>query len=119
MDKSTQCYNFQRNGCQRIQGSKIKCQDCDKQAYKKLEKQQIISHLKGEAEDATDVIGVYPLLEDETCRFIVFDFDNHEKDGEKRDFANMDDVWNKENMCFKWYRTNAKNRFEMNLVELW
>lgn len=33
----------------------------------------------GSLEDATDVIGIYPLLEDDTCRFIVFDFDNHEK----------------------------------------
>ena len=92
----TQCYNFWRNGCPRMSGSKIKCQDCEKQAYKKLERKQIIAHLKGEAEDATDVIGVYPLLEDETCRFIVFDFDNHEKDAEKSDFANTDNVWTEE-----------------------
>lgn len=92
----TQCYNFWRNGCPRMSGSKIKCQDCEKQAYKKLERKQIIAHLKGEAEDATDVIGVYPLLENETCRFIVFDFDNHEKDAEKSDFANTDNVWKEE-----------------------
>ncbi len=89
----TQCYNFWKSGCPRISGSKIKCQDCARQAYKKLEKQQIMAHLKGDAEDATDVIGVYPLLEDGTCRFIVFDFDNHEKDAEKRDFANVDETW--------------------------
>ena len=92
----TQCYNFWKSGCPRINGSKIKCQDCDKRAYKKLEKQQIIAHLKGTAEDATDVIGIYPLLKDETCRFIVFDFDNHEKDAEKQDFANVDDIWQEE-----------------------
>ena len=92
----TQCYNFWKNGCPRVSGSKIKCQDCDKRAYKKLEKQQIMEHLKGIAEDATDVIGVYPLLEDDTCRFIVFDFDNHEKDAEKIDFANTDDSWKEE-----------------------
>lgn len=57
----TQCYNFWKNGCPRISGSKIKCQDCDKQAYKKLEKKQILEHLRGNAEDASDVIGVYPL----------------------------------------------------------
>lgn len=57
----TQCYNFWKNGCPRISGSKIKCQDCDKQAYKKLEKKQILEHLRGSAEDASDVIGVYPL----------------------------------------------------------
>ena len=31
------------------------------------------------AKNGTDVIGVYPLLADGTCRFLVFDFDNHEK----------------------------------------
>ena len=92
----TQCYNFWKNGCPRMSGSKIKCQDCDKRVYKKLEKKQIVAHLKGDAEDATDVIGIYPLLEDDTCRFIVFDFDNHEKDAEKHDFANTDEIWKEE-----------------------
>lgn len=92
----TQCYNFWKPGCPRMNGSKIKCQDCKRQAYKKLERQQIMAHLWGASEEATDVIGVYPLLEDETCRFIVFDFDNHEKDAEKRDFANTDDTWKEE-----------------------
>lgn len=31
-----------------------------------------------------------------TCRFIVFDFDNHEKGAEKTDFANVDEGWHKE-----------------------
>lgn len=92
----TQCENFWKNGCPRISGGKIKCLDCNKRSYRKLEKQQIIAHLKGLAEDGTDVIGIYPLLEDDTCRFIVFDFDNHEKDAEKNDFANIDDSWKEE-----------------------
>lgn len=92
----TQCHNFWKNGCPRISGIKMKCQDCERQAYKKLEKQQILTHLKGISEDATDVIGIYPLLEDNTCRFIVFDFDNHEKDAEKADYANIDEAWKEE-----------------------
>ena len=28
-----------------------------------------------------------------TCRFLVYDFDNHDKGAEKRDFANTDDAW--------------------------
>ena len=86
----TQCYNFWKNGCPRIAGSKTKCQDCQRQAYKELKKEQIIDHLRGVSEDSTDVIGVFPLLTDGTCRFIVFDFDNHEKGAEKNDFANAD-----------------------------
>lgn len=92
----TQCYNFWKNGCPRTAGSKVKCQDCQKQAYKELKKEQIIDHLRGNSEDATDVIGVFPLLTDDTCRFIVFDFDNHEKGAGKNDFANADDLWRDE-----------------------
>ena len=92
----TQCHNFWKNGCPRITGSKIKCQDCQRQAYRESKKEQIIDHLRGNSEDATDVIGVFPLLPDDTCRFIVFDFDNHEKDAEKNDFANTDDLWKEE-----------------------
>ena len=50
----------------------------------------------GYKEDGSDVIGVYPLLPDGTCRFLVFDFDNHEKGAETTDFANMDNEWHKE-----------------------
>ena len=42
------------------------------------------------------MIGVYPLLKDGTCRFLVFDFDNHEKTAEKKDFANTDEAWMEE-----------------------
>ncbi len=57
---------------------------------------QIMGHLKGEKEDGSDVIGVYPLLPDDTCRFIVFDFDNHEMGAEEKDFANTDNEWKEE-----------------------
>ena len=75
-----QCNNFWKDYCPRKHGAKIKCADCDKQSYKKLEKEQVIAHLKGEKADGSDVIGIYPLLPDDTCRFIVFDFDNHSND---------------------------------------
>ncbi len=29
------------------------------------------------------MIGIYPLLPDETCNFLVFDFDNHDDESEK------------------------------------
>jgi hypothetical protein len=38
----------------------------------------IMEHLIGSNEDCTNVIGLYPLLPDETCNFLVFDYDNHE-----------------------------------------
>lgn len=39
---------------------------------------------------------MYPLFPNGTCRFIVFDFDNHEKGAEKTDFANVTDEWHEE-----------------------
>ncbi len=35
-------------------------------------------HLRGRDTDGTDfTMGVYPLLADETCRFVAIDFDKH------------------------------------------
>ena len=91
-----QCYRFWKNGCPKYYGKSISCGMCDNPAFKELKKEQIISHLLGRKDDATDVIGVYPLLPDDTCRFIVYDFDNHEKGAEKNDFANIDESWKEE-----------------------
>ena len=41
------------------------------------------------SESGEDAIGLYPLFEDGTCSFLVFDFDNHEKGAEKTDFAKL------------------------------
>ena len=58
-----------------------------------MTKDDILAHLRGYSYNALDVIGVYPLFADGTCRFLVFDFDNHEKGAEKNDFANEGDEW--------------------------
>ena len=71
----------------------INCKDCKNRSYKAITKKDILNHLQGNAYNASDVIGVYPLLSNGTCRFMVFDFDNHDKDAEEKDFANADDTW--------------------------
>lgn len=92
-----QCDNFWQYGvCPKANKVKIQCGKCENQSYSKLGITQIMEHLKGEKEDGSDVIGVYPLLPDDTCRFIVFDFDNHEKGAEENDFANKDNEWKEE-----------------------
>ena len=74
----TQCDNFWKYGiCPKRNGDKVKCRDCQNQSYTKLTSSVILDHLKGEKEDCTDVIGLYPLFPDGTCWFLVFDFDNH------------------------------------------
>ena len=63
---------------------------------KRLTIEDVKQHLEGNAADGTDVIGIYPMLPDDTCRFIVFDFDNHAKGAEVEDFANTDDAYREE-----------------------
>ena len=75
---------------------KVFCDECENTKWISLDVKKIIAHLLGTKEDGSDVIGVYPLLPNGTCRFIVFDFDNHEKGAEVTDFANTDNEWHKE-----------------------
>lgn len=82
--------------CPKQRGEKVICDACENNKWARLDVKKIISHLLGYKEDGSDVIGVYPLLPDGTCRFIVFDFDNHEKGAEATDFANTDNEWHKE-----------------------
>ena len=82
--------------CPKQRGVKMFCDECEHTKWTKLDVKKIIAHLLGYKEDGSDVIGVYPLLPNGTCRFIVFDFDNHEKGAEATDFANTDTEWHKE-----------------------
>ena len=88
-----QCNNFWTNVCHKKIKDGINCKDCKNRSYKAITKKDILNHLQGNAYNASDVIGVYPLLSNGTCRFMVFDFDNHDKDAEEKDFANADDTW--------------------------
>jgi superfamily II DNA or RNA helicase len=47
-----------------------RCSDCVNQAFVPVSDQVVTEHLQGR-----HVIGVYPLLEDETCWFLAIDFD--------------------------------------------
>ena len=88
-----QCNNFWTSVCHRKIKDGVNCKDCKSRSYKKITKYDILNHLQGNAHNASDVIGVYPLLNNGTCRFMVFDFDNHDKGAEEKDFANVDDTW--------------------------
>ena len=87
----TQCWNFWKDGvCPKKDRKKIKCVECNNQNYKQLSGNIIMNHLIGEREDGSDVIGVYPMFPDETCNFLVFDFDNHDDKTSGDDYANTD-----------------------------
>lgn len=90
------CNNFWKQGiCPKREGQKIKCAECPNRNWIKLNRKLLQEHLEGHKEDCTDVIGIYPMLADETCNFLVFDFDNHEKKKETNEDegANPDSVW--------------------------
>jgi superfamily II DNA or RNA helicase len=49
---------------------KVKCGDCPNQAFLPCDDAAVVGHLTGQ-----HVMGVYPLLADETCWFLAVDFD--------------------------------------------
>lgn len=73
------CGNFWKNGvCPKRDGKKVKCMECSNRVWVPLTQRVLLSHLQGKKEDGSDVVGIYPMLPDETCWFLVFDFDNHD-----------------------------------------
>ena len=55
---------------------KHKCADCPNRQFAPLDNDAIYKHLEGKDELARDVIGLYPILEDNTCHFLCADFDD-------------------------------------------
>jgi hypothetical protein len=49
---------------------RVKCGECTSQAFMPVDEVAINAHLRGQ-----HVMGVYPMLEDETCWFLAVDFD--------------------------------------------
>lgn len=85
-----QCDNrWNERKCPKQRGEKVNCENCEHRAWTKLEPKKIMEHLLGYREDGADVLGIYPLFPDGTCRFIVFDFDNHEKGAKRRILPTM------------------------------
>ena len=68
-----------RDVCDR---TRIKCKDCAKRELLPLTKDVIDSHLRNKDENGAGIVGIYPLLPDETCLFLAIDFDeeNWQKD---------------------------------------
>ena len=60
----------------------VKCADCDVRDFRPLSDEVIFNHLLGKDHSKRSnkdfTIGVYPLLEDETCWFLAVDFDKEE-----------------------------------------
>jgi len=55
---------------------KYKCANCPNRVLKPLADEDVYKHLEGKDGLARDVIGIYPMLQDETCNFLCADFDD-------------------------------------------
>ena len=73
-----QCKNRWNSLCPKNKDGKASCDNCQYKSWIALSLKSIVQHLKGERVDGTDVIGIYPALEDGTSRLLVFDFDYHD-----------------------------------------
>lgn len=91
----TQCFNFWKQGCHKKSKDGVRCKDCEYRAYKPITTSVIMDHLEGADPNGNDVVGIYPMLENNLCQLLVFDFDNHLSGGEK-DMANVKDDWKEE-----------------------
>ena len=72
------------------------CPQCEYYTPVELGIAAVIRHLQGNAENGSDVIGVYPIKpENQSCNFLCFDFDHHGKESGP-DGANEDMIWKEE-----------------------
>ena len=71
------CANeWQRGICEK---PKVKCSACPNQAFRAVDEVSIDRHLRGtDTNGAPFVMGVYPMLADNTCSFLAADFDEGE-----------------------------------------
>ncbi|MGO5209742.1 TOTE conflict system archaeo-eukaryotic primase domain-containing protein [Bacillota bacterium LCP21S3_D8] len=93
-----QCANRWSEKCPFQNGSSRYClkNQCPVRKWIPLTGKIILSHLLGKSKFGDDAIGVYPLFDDDTCHFLVFDFDHHKDNAERADGANEGERWKDE-----------------------
>lgn len=92
----TQCFNRWDRNCHIQRKDNVRCKDCEIRAYKPITLNLIKAHMKGADPNGNDVVAIYPMLENNLCQLLVFDFDNHAKGAGQDDYANIDDGWKEE-----------------------
>jgi len=80
---------------------RVKCGECPKQAFIPVTKKVVLDHLQGR-----HVIGVYPMLVDESCWFLAADFD---KAGWKEDVAAVAETYRIHGVPFAVERSRSGN----------
>ena len=77
---------------------KFKCAECPNRQFSPLSNEDFYKHLSGKDEDCRDVIGVYAIMEDNTCNFLCADFDDKNcEHGYQEDVLAFIDV------CKQWH----------------
>ena len=73
------CANFWQDVCPKRLRKPVKCHACSAHKWQPFNEHVARQHLLGTDENAKSfVAGTYALLEDSTCKFLVFDFDDHD-----------------------------------------
>lgn len=70
-----------------------KCASCPHRELLPLTDKDVYQHLAGRDADGRDVIGIYPLLPDDTCRFLCADFDEKTYQEDALAFASVCEDW--------------------------
>ena len=70
-----------------------KCVSCPHRKLLPLTARDVFRHLVGRDADGRDVIGIYPLLMDDTCRFLCADFDEKTYQEDALAFASVCEEW--------------------------
>ncbi len=79
-----QCKNkFKPGLCPKSESKNVNCAICNHKEWLPVTASAVLAHLQGCKEDCSDVLGIYPLFPNNTCRLIVFDFDNHSENDDK------------------------------------
>ncbi len=89
------CQNeWKENVCDK---KKFKCALCPNRQFKPLEYEDVYRHLEGKDPDGKDVIGLYAILDDNSCCFLCADFDD-----KSCEHGYKDDVLAYINVCKEW-----------------
>ena len=109
---SPACRNRWLPTCPKKRQKGIKCPECSQHDWIPFTPETAYHHLTGQdGRGKAFVAGTYALLEDSTCKFLVFDFDDTDLFSANR-FSGYDRVepGQRVNYGFKWSRFNHKTK---------
>jgi len=86
--------------------TRMKCKDCAKRELLPLTEAVIDSHLRNKDENGAGIVGVYPLLPNDTCLFLAIDFDEEKW---QKDVSVFRSVCNDLNIPLAFERSRSGN----------